>query len=246
MGMILGISYSGSKEYEKKIEDLLTSISSYWPGYALIQAIGAVENKQMKIIPYDPGEVGVCEAATATKDVRRAAPPGFHYYDEDGDLSSWIGTGEGTDAEVSFSPWAWVPGACATYPGSLPDEILVHEMVHGLRMMEGRRNKKPTSSNPEYNDEEEFLAIHFTNTYLSAKAGPRRVRLRGAHNTKYIPSQELPDQYSTTAGFLRNPDFLRILARHITEPLFRRMVGGKAEFNPIGELVANFGRYPIP
>jgi hypothetical protein len=170
----------------------------------------------------------------------------FTTTNDDGDLVEEIGTGEGTDAEVHFSPWAWVPGACSTDPGDLPDETLVHEMFHGLRGMEGRFNQKPTSSNPEYDNEEEFLAIHFTNTYISAKAWPRaHASLRGARNTKYA-SPILLNQYSYTEGFLRNPDFLRILARHITEPLFRRMVGGKAVFNPIGEYVANFGRYTIP
>jgi hypothetical protein len=49
-----------------------------------------------------------------------------------------IGTGTGSDTEIRFSPSTFTAPGAPTGPGARPDEILLHEMVHGLRQMKGR------------------------------------------------------------------------------------------------------------
>jgi hypothetical protein len=76
------------------------------------------------------------------------------------------GTGEGSSVEIGFDPDNYSEACIKRGPGSQPDVVLLHEMVHALRMMQGQYNKVPTK-NAFYDDEEEFVAIVIANVYLS-------------------------------------------------------------------------------
>ncbi len=252
MGAIWGITFTGDTAFEGRIKQLLGQIASYWPGQTLLKAIDDVKTKHLTIQPYTEEDIspthpldGLC-GAKAVPEVKEAAHPrGIPYY-EDATESTTLGTGEGSNVTVSFAPNPWDGNSCGDFPGALADEVLLHEMFHALRQMEGRDNPYPMTGDVKvYTNEEEFLAIHFTNTYMSAKAWPtRKVALRGGHST-----QVLDEKYSTSKGFLQNTEFRRVLVLQSYEALFKRMVGGKAEFNPFGELMANFTQYnvfPLP
>lgn len=87
-----------------------------------------------------------------------------------------LGTGEGTDATVRFTPGVWAettgecrqPGSKFTGPASTPEAVLFHELFHAYRIMTGSQLKTRIdidgSSNQQF---EEFAAILITNIHLS-------------------------------------------------------------------------------
>src|SRR5262249_48701701 len=96
----------------------------------------------------------------------------------------WNGTGRGAGSQIHFNPKppALKPGdlcpldgrkwqgGCPQYEGAdnEPDDTLVHELVHAVRMLRAEFNEIPTWDR-DWVNEEEFLAVLVTNTYLSEK-----------------------------------------------------------------------------
>jgi hypothetical protein len=78
-----------------------------------------------------------------------------------------VGTGTGSDTEIRFSPGTFAAPGAPTGPGAKPDEILLHEMVHGLRQMAGRAVFEQVAGNPGMDNYEEFAAIVISNVYRS-------------------------------------------------------------------------------
>jgi hypothetical protein len=78
-----------------------------------------------------------------------------------------IGTGTGSDTEIRFSPNTFTAPGAPTGPGARPDEILLHEMVHGLRQMKGRAIFEQINGNPGMDNYEEFAAIVISNVFRS-------------------------------------------------------------------------------
>src|SRR6266853_1127061 len=78
-----------------------------------------------------------------------------------------IGTGTGSDTEIRFSPNTFTAPGAPAGPGARPDEILLHEMVHGLRQMKGRAIFEQINGNPGMDNYEEFAAIVVSNVYRS-------------------------------------------------------------------------------
>jgi hypothetical protein len=78
-----------------------------------------------------------------------------------------IGTGTGSDTQIRFSRSTWTAADAPTGPGATPDEILLHEMVHGLRQMKGRAVFEQINGNPGMDNYEEFAAIVISNVYRS-------------------------------------------------------------------------------
>lgn len=77
------------------------------------------------------------------------------------------GAGTGSDTEIRFSPSTFTGPKAPTGPGATPDEILLHEMVHGLRQMAGRAVFEEVNGNPGMQNYEEFAAIVISNVYRS-------------------------------------------------------------------------------
>jgi hypothetical protein len=85
------------------------------------------------------------------------------------------GDGGGSDTIVKFTPAMWVTpdvtaafgAASAAGPGVKKDEILLHEMVHGMRQMAGTSRCAATPDNPGLDTVEEFMAIVISNMYRS-------------------------------------------------------------------------------
>ena len=83
--------------------------------------------------------------------------------------------GTGSDTIVNFTPEMWVSAdvsaafgaANAAGPGVKKDEILLHEMVHGMRQMHGTSRCSATPDNPGLDTVEEFMAIVISNVYRS-------------------------------------------------------------------------------
>src|SRR5262249_3186871 len=91
-------------------------------------------------------------------------------------------------------------------PSMAPDQVLLHELVHSLREMEGHLNQVPTTgNNVPYENQEEFLAILITNLYISEKYGPT-IPLRFSHGRGTLPATQ-----QTSTGFLADADNLRLV-----------------------------------
>jgi hypothetical protein len=146
----------------------------------------------------------------------------------------FVGTGLGSGSDLEFSPESWGPSRTSCYQGeygSLPDEVLFHEMIHALRNLQGVRNPWPTEDK-DYGNEEEFLAIVATNVYISAKGGTQLRANADGHWPLKAP-------LNTSAGFLTDARNLKILKRYqlIWQPTFGQLSHAvTAVFNPFREV----------
>ena len=82
-------------------------------------------------------------------------------------ISRTLGTGFGSDVLVRFSSSVFTASGAPTGAGDSPDEILLHEMIHGLRQMQGRSVKEAIVGNSGMDNYEEFAAITISNVYRS-------------------------------------------------------------------------------
>src|SRR5262249_36205370 len=78
-----------------------------------------------------------------------------------------LGTGNGSDFHVPFDAMDWWGPHQA--PGLFADEVLLHELVHGLRMTRGQSDPIPFNPGPKqrYGTTEEFDAVVVSNIYRS-------------------------------------------------------------------------------
>ena len=147
------------------------------------------------------------------------------------------GTGKGSDATIKFTPGIYGQAGChpeGTY-GSKADEVLFHEMIHALRMMQGKYNAIPLGDRYYgYENEEEYLAIIATNVYMSAN-GVDNDGLRGGHDGHYA----LQPPLNTSAGFLADPTNRKLMNiyRLVWADAFLAIAGVDAAFNPFRELM---------
>src|SRR5262249_29857766 len=146
--------------------------------------------KKVEITPYtkdDAKEYGPVNAFAGATDAKDAAPKGINPYTgkpddpktkDREDITDYKGTGEGSDVYVHFTPEVLDP---TLGPRQAADETLLHELTHGLRSMEGHRNRNLlTGGAAVYENLEEFLAILVTNIYISERYGPN-IPLRHGH-----------------------------------------------------------------
>lgn len=87
------------------------------------------------------------------------------------------GTGLGSDVSIWYTPAQWheASSTCTTGlcgPGSARDEVLLHEVFHGLRIMLGKIDSVPMGDS--FNTQEEFFAILVTNVYQAEMGRPLR------------------------------------------------------------------------
>jgi hypothetical protein len=241
----------GDTDYEGQVRDLLdTVITKNAVGKVILKAIADVnkdKNTSLAIRPYtaayaDENKLNRCGALTESLD-----NPAANEKDQpilqggNDDLTTKTGekgTGKGSETDVRFTPGQWGKSAPCSQGliAALPDEVLLHEMVHGLRRLQGKRNALPTAGAlKDYENEEEFLAIVIANIYLSVKG---TTQLRGGFDS----SIELDPKLSTSAGFLTEPANVKLLTKFkgtdAEGPLFNdlNLVTG-VKFNPINELL---------
>ncbi len=162
--------------------------------------------------------------------------PATHRGDEryDAAPASWGEVrGGGSHTRIYFTPGGGSDAGCARGYGTcaaMADEVLLHEMVHALRMMQGVSNPVPTTL--RYKNEEEFLAIVVTNVYISKKKGNRLLR------PDYKGVGPLPPPWNTSDGFLGDAENRRILEYYAGawQPVFGRLGEVQTAFNPFRAL----------
>jgi NleD-like pathogen effector protein (putative zinc metallopeptidase) len=246
---------AGTPEYQKAVSDLLMTIKKNEVGKVIISG---VENskKELVIVPYNKGKAAVHgedNAITNADDLKAGVPKGVsrkgpaYFYmggaddprtrdDERYGMAPLgvVGTGQGSDVHIFFSADAGANGisSCTSgLHGCQRDEVLLHEMVHGLRYMQGKSNVIPTDDS-NYDNDEEFLAIVVTNVYLSAKGS---LQLRADHHGYSALSAPL----NTSTGFLSNTANRKLMNIYklVWDPTFAQLSRVlTAPFNPFRQL----------
>jgi hypothetical protein len=127
------------------------------------------------------------------------------------------GTGLGSDVTIFYTPIMWATSASSCTadvpcgPGSARDEVLLHEIFHGLRIMLGLQ--LCVKMGDHYTTEEEFYAILVTNIYSSELDR----ELRGNHEefTKLSKPGGFPGQYRQRIAVLKSqqPDLAAALSK---------------------------------
>jgi Effector protein len=204
------INIDGANDYRRSVEEQLTKIQRNPVGLLIVNSI---EDGKRDVIISPYTDLSNPNSKTTPKDVQAAAPKGVSgtyrtdhgawYTGEEDDpttskderynrMPSGQGTGQGSDVKIKFS----VGVVSSRGPGSEPDEVLCHELVHALRMTQGKLNTIPTDDNIRpYDNEEEFLAVVTTNVYMSAN---NKVEFRADHNGH----KRLEPPLNTSEGFL--------------------------------------------
>ena len=235
------------KAVKPQMSALLQTIEKNDVGKVIIDAIKKTD-KTLTFMPRTGGDValrGDCnaeteaegkDAAAAGTEIKVTRPGGRVGYDR--------GTGKGADTTIRFDPNAYTKACASRGPGSLADEIVLHEMVHAARKMRGIQFDKQVAGYPnsfianhdDYDTEEEFLAIVVTNVYTS-RAG--RPLLRAGHRAHFI----LKSPLDTSAGFLKDPTHYQLMNiyRLVWSDVFTQMSVVQAPFNPFQELALNLG-----
>lgn len=190
----------------------LEQIKRWGSGRALMAEIAASDDYDVRIVPYRGSGRNAYENMASdvagTARWRLVNPYKF------GDLRT--GRGAGSDSIIEFTPNAF-KGASA--PGTSPDEVLFHELIHSSRTMRGV--VRPSFVNQDYEDYEEYVAIALANIYLSEKgqqilrADHFTSRLKGWRRNEFLDnSQEvnLPPMQLMDDFKANQPDFYRALA----------------------------------
>ncbi len=214
--------FEDDTNYKTSIDLLLKTISENPVGGVILGAIADHRKHvalslyatfSVTIRPYDKGKAAVYgekNAGAQASDAKGSAPkgvsgrgPGYWYAGKSDNprtfdderytlmlVSAGEATGSGSNSTIMFSPEAY---SQSSRPFDKPDVVLLHELVHSLRHIQGLRNPVPTKEKV-WDNEEEYLAVVVEDVYQSAQ-GINHLR-RGHGSEKLLPPQD------TSAGFL--------------------------------------------
>jgi hypothetical protein len=239
-------------------------------GSLLLSAIRAT-SKDLMILPmasYLGQGAKQCRAIEEPKDKLKSAPKGIGGKDRTGLREKWyagrqddpntdddderyvthnpdnVAEGGGSNVELYFTPSEWGGGKspCSGPGSSWPaDQVLVHELVHALRDMQGLTNPVPTT-NTSYLNEEEFLAIVVEDVYISAKGG---TKFRANH----FDDSVLWSPLDTSKGFVEYQDNGKVLDYYASmwQPFFGQLANlTQPKFNPFREVILRKGKpHPV-
>jgi hypothetical protein len=189
--------------------------------------------RYLVIRPYTPADEkkDLCNAYAGPDDYGMAATPA----PIDG-VPARGAKGVGSTTVIRYDKARWVTatkcGGLAGQPGGVFHEILLHEMLHGLRQMAGQQDRSALPNG--WTTMEEFYAILITNVSMSER-GYRQYRKNHRGFGVLEPS------LSTSVGFLTNPDHLKWVdwLFNTNAVFFRKVAEVVAPFNPIREYVTN-------
>jgi hypothetical protein len=172
-------------KYRSDVLEQLGLIGRRQTGKAVLAEIASAKSRQLTITPFHSDDADATDAEAVGDKDEDATPLGFAVRDGDGIKlpGKGQGTGTGTSSTIDYTPGMWGPSgtAHAQGPGSLPDEILCHELVHAGRQMKGVQYNKKVSD--FYQNEEEYVAVVVTNIYMSEK---KQTKLRASHFSEKI------------------------------------------------------------
>ncbi|MCL2714750.1 MAG: hypothetical protein FWD68_09275 [Alphaproteobacteria bacterium] len=172
----LGLSGPGGRDraYEATLLGLLRTIDGSLTGQALFREIESCGARNMTILPETPGmfKGDVPNSDAGTRRPLVADPRKIKTIGPDEEvLLDRVGKGQNVD--IHFTPGSFrdfltthTGGLAVFTAGAQPDEILLHEMVHAVRLMKGLMIPIIPLPN-DYENDEEFFAILVANIYAS-------------------------------------------------------------------------------
>lgn len=232
--------------YETEVMILLSQLRSSFAGWALLMDIWRT-HKTMLIIPWN--ELPYTDTTTNTKEGFNATSQQVYAPKiDDGpgpvNMDQVRASGRGNNALVRFNPNMWTSAALAyegfiasparftQAPGVLKDEILLHEMVHGLRQIRHTTDYHKPVDNPNWTTVEEFMAIVVSNVYRSEKGRPG-LRKDHAGFVALPAAQEDPQVFLNQPGSGRDSNLSRMREFKSDNPLFfEDLKKSPARFNP--------------
>jgi hypothetical protein len=182
-----------SKNYEASIFQLLSKLWGRFTSAQVLLEIYKYRPKTLAITPRDlDGKddpslqqlIGVpdpeslkCNAQAVPEDRARAIVKGqpAPALGKEPWEDRTLGSGQGCDVTVFFNPgmYADLGGPCPAGPGRSADELLFHELVHGMSTLRGRL--ATSMGGPAgYSNLEEFAAVLISNIYSSETQRPLR------------------------------------------------------------------------
>jgi len=220
-GLVKGVGPTPDVMFEERVKKLLGQIERRAKtGSIVLHALP--KGQTLRIVPYTDADVksmkAVCNAYADPNDQGT-----IHIDPTKWVPVSWACTGPGKD------PWNGTSGTRG-------DELLLHEMIHSMRMLNGRFDNSTTlnvAPYQYYTDTEEFIAILITNIFISEQGIKN---LRRDHSNGYL----MPLNWLTSAGFLSDP-----VNRQWTEYYFFRepiamtlatALPASVEFNPFRQV----------
>ena len=253
---------SAASDFEKSNLALLEQLrSSSWAAWAVLAAIAAVgrqNSKKMTIKPFNKLDANFtfeqnayAEAVRLDKATPKGKPilacsdnpkasikAGQAYGDPQG--RAYPGLGGGSDTEIRFNALMWTPppGGGAVAPGAAADEILLHEMTHGLRQMRGQMLCSGVYDHPTYDTIEEFIAILVSNLYRSERGRPGLRSDHGANSPPLSPALSDPATFLDTES---NKDHIH---KMFEEDLVfaKNLANVRCAFNPVKIFYDRYGK----
>ena len=204
-------------DYEIEVRRVLDKLRGWGTGRAVLKAINATP-RTMLIEPLLETPGGKTNAYATPNDLKEAR-------------------GKGSDTTVSFTPAHWRASGTAksitglifwSGPGTLPDELLLHEMTHGLRHMAGLRMRRNVPLQQGYDTFEEWFAILVANIYRSERG---RTDLRADHHGFETLASLGINSQEDFVGYRLNRQHLKKFQRQ-QPAFFAGLQSVEAPFNP--------------
>src|SRR4051794_14239875 len=162
------LALQDAEEYEDAVlYNIDVRLAGRKTGRALLTAILAARPKIILIRPI--GEISVDSSGTVA-----FKTPTAKGWDPMTGREKIATGGYAVNSLITYFPAA-LDGSDQASPGMRDDEVLLHELVHGLRDMRGQHSI--TAMSDGYDTVEEFMAILVSNIYASEVGRP----LRGGH-----------------------------------------------------------------
>ncbi len=234
--------------YETEVMILLSKLRWSWTGWALMNDIFRLRNdRTMLIIPWN--ELPHIDPTTHNWEGFNATAgpvtfPKLKNGPVDMGQVKAAAYNQGRNTLVRYNPSMWLPKEVAAVgfipkaadfkqaPGIEKDEILLHEMVHGLRQMRGTTDLHKPKDFPHYDTVEEFMAIVVANVYRSEMGRPGLRQDHWGFN-KLPPHLEDPKKFLDAAGVDGESNHSRMLQFQKDEPcFFEDLKRSPAAFNP--------------
>jgi hypothetical protein len=195
--------------FRATILPILSAIQSRRSGHILLSNIDKA-HKHITIVPYgskDIKDAGIDNAYADEAYKPAAYRHGNHH-------------GAGTNSQIHFTPGVWN----GLLVQSQPDEVLVHELAHGFRQINGLERTAHIAS---FGNVEEFFAALVASIYSSEKGRPAL----GNHGFWPLPNASVLSNrpYSTWIGIFRSA--MPMLTRELAS-----MPRSQASFNPFRDV----------
>ena len=248
--------------YETQVAWVLDQIRDSQTGQVLLREImSAPLGKQVRIIPFpleDARSVPSSETGAAPSgqqlrfpgdlpDTAAVEQAGQHRFDAQN--KPLLGTGEGANVTIHYHPMTWLLNSFRTgLPGNLmPDDVLVHELVHALRMMSGKvltMNLSTLDHTRRWGNAEEFYGVLVANIYISERnSSDRRGQPLRGNSGPISQFSALTGEEAKSKNFTQT---YRSQIKSLCDEMIGLTHGGgqkglasvPADFNPIRDLLA--------